>query len=64
MKPYSVKTTFDCIKAGDKFRFNPVDETFLKIEPILSGGYIINCIKIKTGTPHVLSGDTEIYVKG
>lgn len=64
MKPYLIETTFDCIKAGDKFRFNPVDETFLKIEPILVGGYVINCVKIKTGTPHVLSGDTNIYTKG
>ena len=64
MKPYLIETTFDCIKAGTKFRYEPLGETFLKIKPILLDGYVLNCVKIKTGTPHVLSGNTKIYTKG
>lgn len=65
MKPYLIETTFDCIRAGDKFRYEPIGETYLKTElVIIHHGCMVNCVRIKTGNVMYVSGKSNIYVKG
>lgn len=65
MKPYLVKTTFDCISTGTKFRYGAMGETYLKTESVeISKDCLINCAKLKTGFLYGVSQKTEIYIKG
>lgn len=65
MKPYLIKTTFDCIRAGEKFRYEPVGITYLKTELIvINYGCKLNCVNIKTGKAMYATGKSNIYVKG
>lgn len=65
MKPYLIKTTFDCIRAGEKFRYEPVGITYLKTELIvINYDCKLNCVRIKTGNVMYVSGKSNIYVKG
>ena len=65
MKPYLIETTFDCIRTGDKFRYEPLGETFLKTEIFMVyQDCKVNCVKLRTGSLCNVSEKSNIYVKG